>query len=111
MGKKNNYGYITLIDNDTNTSQTFKIKDIFDNCLEYEKGIINVDNTTHFFDTEKGTIHYFTGITSFTRQEINSLLILRRNVALKNIFNVKKNDEFDYFKLIPYLIIVLLILI
>lgn len=104
-----NLGLVSIIDENENIT-TYKVKDVFENSLEHEKGILFLDQAKRYFDNRNGTIHYFYNLDDVAKMESANLKTLRRSVALQNIFKVKTKDKINIMQMLPYLIIALMIL-
>ncbi|MCG7218201.1 hypothetical protein MF069_36495 [Paenibacillus mucilaginosus] len=81
------------------------------NMLETKTdGVWHVDNAITYVDEKNGGIVYVYNVDLPAKVEADHLKTLRRSAALKRMFDFEKDDKtFDWFKFLPYLIIMLMV--
>lgn len=90
--------------------ETYQVLDIVINDIEYEHGFLSIDNATTYVDQTTGGLHYFFDLDLPSKVEAKNLKMLRRSMAIKNIFSYDVDKTFDLFKFLPWLVIILLVL-
>ncbi len=116
MGKKIPFNPVfkncrATIFNQDGTCETYKVADVIDgNHLELEHIVLNVSDSKQLFDTTTGGIHYYFNMDMPAKVEANNLSVLRRSMAIKNLFSYDVAKNFDMFKLLPWVVIILLVL-
>ena len=99
--------YVSIFTDDTMT--TYPVLDMVSDDLEYEHGMLPVENAKKVFDFSTGGLHFIYNLDLPAKVEAEKLSTLRRSVAIKNIFAFDKDKGFDLMGFLPWLIIMLLI--
>lgn len=80
------------------------------NALETKYRVLNVENLDKYISVD-GYVIYLCNLDFSSRFESESLKKLRRSAVINNLFNFSSSSgkNFDLFKFLPYLIILILI--
>jgi hypothetical protein len=101
---------VTIFDKENNSLDTYQVRDMFNNDLEYDDGILPVNDAVQYFDHTSGGLHFFYQLDLPAKVEAQNLKMLRRDKAIANIFTFDINKQFDVMKFLPWVAIILLIL-
>jgi hypothetical protein len=101
---------VLLFNDDGQTCEMVNVKDISDEAIETERGLFYLDDVTKRLDIRNGNLIYLAQVDIPAKVEAENLRKLRRSTALKRMLEFNIQDKPDYFKMVPYFIIVLLIL-
>lgn len=99
-----------LIINEDQTCEYVNVQEVSDEAVLTDRGLFQLDQVSKFLDIRNGHLIYCANLDLPARIEAENLRQLRRSTALKRIFEFNVKDKPDYFKYVPYVIIVLLIL-
>lgn len=80
------------------------------NALETKYRVLNLENLDRYISVD-GYVIYLCNLDFFSKSESESLKKLRRSAVINNLFNFgsSSSKNFDLFKFLPYLIILILI--
>lgn len=80
------------------------------NALETKYRVLNVQDLDKYISVD-GYVIYLCNLDFFAKSESESLKKLRRSAVINNLFNFgsSSSKNFDLFKFLPYLIILVLI--
>lgn len=81
-----------------------------DNALETKYRVLSLEDLDKYISVD-GYVIYLCNLDFFAKSESESLKKLRRSAVINNLFNFGSvsNKNFDLFKFLPYLIIIILI--
>lgn len=101
---------IVVVFHEDNTCEVVKVKDQSAQAVTTEAGMYTIEDMGKYMNLRGGNLVYVANLDMPARMEAENLRLLRRSAALKRIFEYDVKDKPDYFKYVPYIIIVLLIL-
>lgn len=101
---------VLIYNEESKTLRSEKFNLINGNDLETSEGWYPMDNCERLIDETDGSIYYFFNVPKAAKLEAENLKMLRRNVALNNIFNYQTKKQFDIIAFMPWLIIIAMIL-
>lgn len=80
------------------------------NALETKYRVLNLQDLDKYISVD-GYVIYLCNLDFFAKSESESLKKLRRSAVINNLFNFgsSSSKNFDLFKFLPYLIIIILI--
>lgn len=106
----NNSKDVVVIFHEDHTCELVKVKDVSAESVLTESGMYPLDNMNKHMNLRGGNILYTANLDLPARIEAENLKTLRRSAALQRIFQFDVQDKTDYFKYVPYVIIIMLIL-
>lgn len=99
-----------LLFNEDRTVELLQVEEISEEAVLTKRGMYNLDGLTKHIDTLNGYVMYVGNVDMPAKIEASKLRELRRSTALKRMFEFNIQDKPDYFKYVPYIIILALIL-
>lgn len=100
-----------LVFGDDNTITDQAVVDQNSECVETKNGIYHIEDCKTFIDAEKGGVVYIINAPQPAQVEAENLKKLRRSTALKRVFEFDRSTgEFQWGKIMPWVVIVLLVL-
>lgn len=101
---------LLILDDKTNTLSEQRIDIISSDGIETKNSIYNSKDVVKYHNETTGEMYYLAHADIQARQESENLKKLRRSVALNNMFNYQTKQKLDMFKLMPYVIIIVMVL-
>lgn len=102
---------VILFNTETNEVVIERVVESQSNMVESESGVYNIESAQTFIDTKQGALCYVFDAPILAKVEAENLKLLRRNVALKQIFKFERGTgQIDWFKWLPYIIIMMMVL-
>ncbi|AUJ79461.1 hypothetical protein KH263_19775 (plasmid) [Bacillus velezensis] len=93
---------------ETGTFSAQKVKQIAGDSLETDNDLLPLEDAQKFINEEDGQVFYMYNLDLPAKVESEKLKQLRRSTALMNIFNYDKPKGLDLFKLMPWVVIIIL---
>lgn len=111
MSKKSINAQVIMFDSESNEVLVQRVLEANADMVETENGIFHTASAKTYVDTRKGSLVYVFDADLPARVEAESLKLLRRNAAIKNIFSFERGTgSIDWFKWLPWIVIMMLIL-
>lgn len=111
MPKKRSQEYknytVSIIENDVITS--YPVIDMVGDSVEYDEGVLRIQDAKKFFDKNTGGIHYLFNLDLPSVVEANNLKLLRRSTVINNLFKYDKAKKMDIMSFMPWIVVMLLI--
>jgi len=107
--KKNSNFKAIIFDENSQTVNVENAVDLLADQVETESGVYPLEDAKRYVDEWTGNIYYLFNVSLPEKIEAQNLKKLRRSNALTRMFDYDRNKPIDLFKLIPYIIIIVLI--
>lgn len=101
---------VIVFDENRNICSIQRGVEIVSDSIETSEGIMMLSDAKIFTDEWNGHIYYIFNLDLPSKVEAENLKRLRRSTAVHNIFSYDTAKPFDFMKLLPYLIIIMMIL-
>lgn len=99
---------VMVFNNELGSFTVQRVVQIAGDKIETDDDLLPIEAARKFVDETSGLIYYIFDLDLPAKVESNNLKSLRRSVALKRIFDYDKEQNFDLFRFLPYLIIILM---
>ena len=99
-----------LVFNQDHTVELLAVEEVSEEAILTKSGMYSIEGITKHIDTLNGYVLYVANVDLPAKIEANNLRQLRRSTALKRMLEFNIADKPDFFRWVPYIVIVMLIL-
>jgi hypothetical protein len=91
--------------------ETYPLEEIQRDLLEFKEGLLPLDEAKVFHDISNGGLHYVFHLDLPAKVEAGKLKNLYRSAVIHNIFSYDKKKPLDVFKLLPWIVTIVALLV
>lgn len=103
--------HTVMIFDDTNSMTLYPVFDIDDQTIEYENGMLPLNECKKVFDNNNSGFIYIFNLDTPAKVESANLRSLRRSASIKNLMTFERDgNSFDLMKAMPYIVAIVALL-